>query len=184
MSDTPLTITLLDRKTGKTHVEHDKYGNHFMWQMGNYACDCNRGAMFLADDEDDAGYEGCGNERYIVTDVAELEGEEKAYFIRQCNDGYPEVYVDTSLTPLEELRKLEIESYNEFCGYDANRRIYVGEVDVTYNLAVGGYMWNTWKARIDNIIKENEADWLNGEVKIPGGLYADAYVIWEARNNL
>ncbi len=75
-----LRVLLEDTVTGETGwYEEDGYVDaelaEFMWNEGNYACDCNR-ALFMAwmHGRDEPSDLACGDGRYIVQQ-ATLDGE-------------------------------------------------------------------------------------------------------------
>ncbi|HEX5016541.1 MAG TPA: hypothetical protein VFX15_03025 [Actinomycetes bacterium] len=78
------TVHITDATTGETreHVEQGRWDEtaEFLWEDGNFACDCNRFLWFeraAGKDPNAADYEGedqdCGMERYSV--VIKVDGE-------------------------------------------------------------------------------------------------------------
>jgi hypothetical protein len=64
-------VEITDTKTGKVSIYREYWdeGSYFMWEEGNYACDCNRRLFFLRGqgidaDVDDAGE--CGDSQFKV----------------------------------------------------------------------------------------------------------------------
>ena len=76
-----------ENETGKIGIypcyvlESDGKPNPFIWEEGNYACDCNRGEFFLStqgfkDEDDFAEYEwNCSEEKYSVNLVNPNDGK-------------------------------------------------------------------------------------------------------------
>lgn len=53
----------------------DKYPNYFIWEEGNYSCDCNRRLFFArANCEEEDWQSGCGDTEYSVSILLE-DGE-------------------------------------------------------------------------------------------------------------
>ena len=71
------TVFIRDNETGETRAisetQPDEYVDllRFVWQEGNYRCDCNRAATFYGDLADDKSQE-CGDRRFFVSHL-ELE---------------------------------------------------------------------------------------------------------------
>ena len=71
-----------DKVTGKRGVyldnhdtiwqDNDEFGtfNTYMWDDGNYACDCNRGIFFIKDHS-----LACGNTRFIIEKVEVIHND-------------------------------------------------------------------------------------------------------------
>lgn len=83
LHDVPLSVTLLDVRTGRTAPGPAGYGT-WWWTEGNGACDCNRAAGFEAD------YpirDHCaGKARYLVVAVSPMPD---GYTLDDFNRGYP-----------------------------------------------------------------------------------------------
>ena len=72
-------IYLKDMATGEVKaIDFEYSGNHpdgydmgvlWMWEQGNYSCDCNRGNYFYPDDETDCP---CGDERFNLQKIVNV----------------------------------------------------------------------------------------------------------------
>lgn len=73
-----LEFYLRDTETGKTGIYKDEYkdsdGVEFMWEEGNYACDCNR-ADFLYGESPI----GCGTTRIALDKVVRVDDQKVVY---------------------------------------------------------------------------------------------------------
>jgi hypothetical protein len=51
--NTAVTITIVDKASGKsvTYKEPQYYDSPYMWEEGNYSCDCNRKLFFIREKE-------------------------------------------------------------------------------------------------------------------------------------
>lgn len=60
------TVSILDTVTGEAHLFADEHFNSaddtYIWEDGNYSCDCNRGLHYGRDFDE----VGCGEGRYKV----------------------------------------------------------------------------------------------------------------------
>ena len=66
-----IDVYITDTITNKQSVYHDDCNyidfNPFIWEEGNYACDCNRG-LFFYNWEGDEEFE-CGDSRFIIDKI-------------------------------------------------------------------------------------------------------------------
>lgn len=104
------TVDILNIDTGETRKHEHDIGDlpdavhlcQFMWEEGNYSCDCNRSRDFFragAGNSDASEYEidsvaPCGDEKYLMTSIKDESGkeiyheylDEKGYKKGRCND--------------------------------------------------------------------------------------------------
>jgi len=89
LHDVPLSVTLLDVRTGRTAPGPAGYGA-WWWTEGNGACDCNREAAFVADAP--LRDHCAGKVRYVVVGVSPMPD---GYTLADFNRGYPAGVVPT-----------------------------------------------------------------------------------------
>ena len=75
----PWVVRIRDNETGEVVEHHTEYGNTdgntFIWQEGNFACDCNRGQFFCEAKGLDDMDAPCGDTHFTVLDIKRLSGE-------------------------------------------------------------------------------------------------------------
>lgn len=77
-----MVAEILNIKTGEIRIYDmpdckDEDANTFIWEEGNFSCDCNRGIFFdraTGEEKDDSDYP-CGDDSYAVLSVKKTTGE-------------------------------------------------------------------------------------------------------------
>ena len=72
-----INVDILDLESGevRTYNQNVDWNGSFIWEEGNFACDCNRGNFFArAGGEFDLD-SPCGDERFVVLEIRSDEGE-------------------------------------------------------------------------------------------------------------
>lgn len=52
----------------------DAFTMNYMWEEGNYACDCNRARFFAKAGGEEAPYIDCGNDKYEIVAIRREDG--------------------------------------------------------------------------------------------------------------
>lgn len=69
LAEKPILVHIRKNKTGEIRIYNDiiYFDDVYMWEDGNYSCDCNRRLFFArANNEEEDWESGCGNTEYSV----------------------------------------------------------------------------------------------------------------------